>query len=116
MSVDKTTTNGVQNGDVPKINEDLYSRQLYTLGKSAMLEMRKTKVLISGMGGLGVEIAKNVILAGVKEVCVHDVTATTISDLSTQYYLTKPDIGKKSGRVLLGEISRTQPRSDCEMF
>ena len=41
------------------------------------------------MGGLGVEIAKNVILAGVKAVTVHDVNSATMSDLSAQYYLTK---------------------------
>ena len=46
-----------------KIDEDLYSRQLYVLGHEAMQDMSKANILISGMGGLGVEIAKNVILS-----------------------------------------------------
>ena len=62
------------NGDSgPKeIDESLYSRQLYVLGHEAMKKMQSSDVLISGMGGLGVEIAKNVILGGVKSVTLHD--------------------------------------------
>lgn len=79
------------NGD---IDENLYSRQLYVLGHEAMRRMANSDVLISGIGGLGVEIAKNVILAGVKSVTIHDVRNTEISDLSTQFYLTAADLGK----------------------
>jgi ubiquitin-activating enzyme E1 len=79
------------NGD---IDENLYSRQLYVLGHEAMRRMATSDVLISGIGGLGVEIAKNVILAGVKSVTIHDTRATEMSDLSTQFYLTEADIGK----------------------
>lgn len=45
-----------------EIDEGLYSRQLYVLGHDAMRRMASSDVLISGLGGLGVEIAKNVIL------------------------------------------------------
>lgn len=44
------------------IDEGLYSRQLYVLGHDAMRRMASSDVLISGLGGLGVEVAKNVIL------------------------------------------------------
>jgi len=49
-----------------------------------MRRMALSDVLISGMGGLGVEIAKNVILGGVKSVTIHDETNCQISDLSSQ--------------------------------
>jgi hypothetical protein len=39
-----------------------YSRQIYVLGKEAMARMAESNVLICGLGGLGVEIAKNVCL------------------------------------------------------
>ena len=76
--------NGVPSDD---IDEGLYSRQLYVLGEEAMRRMAKSNVLISGMGGLGVEIAKNVVLAGVKSVTLHDVKNATIQDLSSQFFL-----------------------------
>jgi len=49
-----------------------------------MRRMASSDVLISGMGGLGIEIAKNVILGGVKSVTIHDETNCQISDLSSQ--------------------------------
>lgn len=75
------------------IDEGLYSRQIYVLGKEAMTRMAESKVLISGLGGLGVEVAKNVILSGVKSVTLQDTIATTWDDLSSQFYLRKADIG-----------------------
>lgn len=39
-----------------EIDKDLYSRQLYVLGEEAMKKMASSSVLVSGMGGLGVEI------------------------------------------------------------
>lgn len=88
----KTMANGSnKNGE---IDEGLYSRQLYVLGHEAMRRMAASDVLISGMGGLGVEVAKNVILAGVKSVTLHDVNSCSIKDLSSQFYLTESSIGQ----------------------
>ncbi|XP_067908159.1 ubiquitin-like modifier-activating enzyme 1 isoform X2 [Heterodontus francisci] len=82
------------NGNSAEIDEGLYSRQLYVLGHEAMKRMKDSNVLISGMQGLGVEIAKNVILGGVKSVTVHDEGDAEWNDLSSQFYLTEDDIGK----------------------
>lgn len=56
----------------------------YVLGHDAMKRMQNSNVLISGMKGLGVEIAKNVILGGVKSVTVHDQGVAEWRDLSSQ--------------------------------
>ncbi|XP_044881033.1 ubiquitin-like modifier-activating enzyme 7 isoform X2 [Mauremys mutica] len=77
-----------------EIDEGLYSRQLYVLGHEAMRRLAKTAVLVSGMKGLGVEIAKNIILAGVKSVTVHDPGNTQWSDLSSQFFLSESDVGR----------------------
>jgi ubiquitin-activating enzyme E1-like protein 2 len=47
-----------------EIDNGLYSRQSYVLGDTAMQKMAKSHVFLSGMGGLGLEIAKNLVLAG----------------------------------------------------
>lgn len=75
------------NGDSHKIDESLYSRQLYVLGHEAMARMARSAVLIIGAGGLGVEIAKNVILGGVKSVTLADTKLTDNYDLSSQVRL-----------------------------
>ena len=49
-----------------------------------MHKMQASNVLICGMGGIGVEIAKNVVLGGVKSVTIHDDIDVSYRDLSTQ--------------------------------
>lgn len=48
--VDTATAQGREHGgDIREVDEALYSRQLYVMGKSAMAKMSKADVLISGM-------------------------------------------------------------------
>ncbi len=63
------------------IDEGLYSRQLYVLGRRAMKKLTHADVLISGMNGLGAEIAKNIILGGVRSAKLHDLENVSIGDL-----------------------------------
>ncbi|XP_053551798.1 ubiquitin-like modifier-activating enzyme 1 [Bombina bombina] len=93
-------TNGMaRNGNESEIDEGLYSRQLYVLGHEAMKRMQNSNVLISGMSGLGVEIAKNIILGGVRSVTVHDQGNAEWGDLSSQFYLREDDVGKNRAEV-----------------
>lgn len=63
------------------IDESLYSRQLYVLGHDAMRRMANSDILLSGLNGLGLEIAKNVILGGVKSITLHDYDNCTVSGI-----------------------------------
>ena len=83
----------------------MYSRQLYVLGHEAMKKMAKSAVLISGMKGLGVEIAKNIILGGVKAVTLHDEGVAEVADLSSQFYLSEEDVGKNRAAVSLNKLA-----------
>ena len=56
--------------------------------------MGSSNILISGMKGLGVEIAKNVVLAGVKSVTIHDPDAVELGHLSSQVNITGPFVYK----------------------
>ncbi|XP_057433289.1 ubiquitin-activating enzyme E1 1-like isoform X2 [Lotus japonicus] len=78
----------------PDIDEDLHSRQLAVYGRETMRRLFGSSVLISGMQGLGVEIAKNLILAGVKSVTLHDEGTVELWDLSSNFVFTEDDIGK----------------------
>lgn len=91
--------------NVGDIDEGLYSRQLYVLGHDAMRRMANSDVLVSGLGGLGVEVAKNVILGGVKSVTLHDDALCTVQDLSSQFYLTESDVGKNRAEACCKQLS-----------
>ena len=79
-----------------KIDTNLYSRQIGTFGLEAMGKLMKLKVLIIGCRGLGVETAKNLILAGPKSVTLYDPTTVAVGDLSANFYLKQADVGNKS--------------------
>ena len=95
-----------QHGD---IDESLYSRQLYVLGHEAMKRMGTSNILVVGMRGLGVEIAKNIALAGVKSLSLFDPKPAAVSDLSSQFFLTPHDIGKPRAAATAPRISELNP-------
>nr|XP_016497569.1 PREDICTED: ubiquitin-activating enzyme E1 1-like [Nicotiana tabacum] len=78
----------------PDIDEDLHSRQLAVYGRETMRRLFASNVLVSGLQGLGAEIAKNLILAGVKSVTLHDEGNVELWDLSSNFIFTEEDVGK----------------------
>ncbi|CAA7026809.1 unnamed protein product [Microthlaspi erraticum] len=82
------------NSNNHEIDEDLHSRQLAVYGRETMRRLFASNVLISGMQGLGVEIAKNIILAGVKSVTLHDENVVELWDLSSNFVFSEEDVGK----------------------
>ncbi|KAF7684687.1 Ubiquitin-activating enzyme E1 1 [Astathelohania contejeani] len=91
------------------LDENLYSRQLYVLGKEAMVKMMNSHVLIIGLNGLGQEIIKNVCLAGVNTVLLHDASLIEISDLCTGFYFTIDSIGERKDRAIIQKVKELNP-------
>ncbi|KAL4640255.1 ubiquitin-like modifier-activating enzyme 6 isoform X1 [Arapaima gigas] len=85
--------------DSMEIDDSLYSRQRYVLGDSAMHQMAQSYVFLSGLGGLGVEIAKNIVLAGVKAVTLHDTKQCETWDLGTNFFIREEDVLSQRTRV-----------------
>jgi ubiquitin-activating enzyme E1 len=79
-----------------KINTDLYSRQIFTYGLDTMEKITNLKIIIVGLRGLGIEIAKNLILTGPKEVLIYDKNICKINDLGSNFYINEDDINKKT--------------------
>ena len=98
------------------IDHDLYSRQIYALGQEAMQRIASSAVLISGMGGLGMEIAKNAILAGVKSVTIHDTRNCTMGDLSSCFYLNESSIGKNRALSCLNQLASLNDAASFSML
>ncbi|XP_015706618.1 ubiquitin-like modifier-activating enzyme 1 [Coturnix japonica] len=94
-----------KNGGEAEIDEGLYSRQLYVLGHEAMKRMQTSNVLVSGLRGLGVEVAKNLVLGGVKSVTLHDPQPATWADLSSQFYLREADVGQNRAEATLPRLA-----------
>ncbi|KAK9154014.1 hypothetical protein Sjap_001494 [Stephania japonica] len=93
-SVSKPPVVALDDGNAHEIDEDLHSRQLAVYGRETMRRLFSSNVLISGMQGLGAEIAKNLILAGVKSVTLHDEGDVEFWDLSSNFVFSEDDVGK----------------------
>lgn len=105
------SSNGTVNKEM--LDKDLYSRQIYALGESAMMHLRKSSVLISGIGSVGVEIAKNLILGGVRHVTIHDTRSAQWLDLSAQYYLRDEDLGRNRAEASFERLAELNDSVTC---
>lgn len=105
--MDKSNQHSLQ-GSQPEdkaIDEELYSRQLYVLGHDAMRKMQNTNILIIGLDGLGQEIAKNVILAGVNKVVLYDSKTVEERDLGSGFYFSKKHINNNRAEAAFSELN-----------
>ena len=73
---------------------DRYSRQIGTFGLETMKKLSEFKIFIYGMRGLGVELAKNAIVMGIKELTILDENLVKINDLTSNYIFHEEDVGK----------------------
>jgi ubiquitin-activating enzyme E1 len=71
-----------------------YDRQERIIGVEAMELLKKQKILLCGLGGLGAEVAKNIILMGVQSITLADDKKASNHDLSSQFILNEESIGK----------------------
>jgi len=59
-----------------------------------MGKLVRLRVFVAGLRGLGVEVCKNLILAGPKSVTIHDKNVVSVNDLCSNFYLTPDHVGK----------------------
>ncbi|KAM8939696.1 ubiquitin-like modifier-activating enzyme 6 [Pelodytes ibericus] len=97
--------------DSMEIDDGLYSRQRYVLGDTAMQKMARSHVFLSGIGGLGVEIAKNIVLAGIKALTIHDTRKCETWDLGTNFFIKEEDVKNQRNRAetCLDHIAELNP-------
>jgi hypothetical protein len=62
--------------------KDRWSRYIGAMGIEAVAKQAEATVLVSGVGPLGIEIAKNVVLAGCKELILHDTQSASMRDIA----------------------------------
>jgi ubiquitin-activating enzyme E1 len=74
------------------VDEKLYSRQLYVMGHEAQKRMMESSAYLIGLSGLGIEIAKNIVLAGISKVYLHDDDIPNVYDLGGNFYITPKDL------------------------
>lgn len=74
--------------------------------------LRNSKILIAGVNGLGAEIAKNIILAGVKSVTFLDAKPVTELDFSSQFFVPREKRGQNRAESSLIRAQALNPMVD----
>jgi len=86
--------------------KDRWSRYIGAMGLEAVAKQANSSVFLSGLGALGVEIAKNIVLSGVKRFTIHDAQKATLNDLAGQFFIDKEDVGKNRATASLNKIQQ----------
>eukprot|EP01087_Luapelamoeba_hula_P016181 TRINITY_DN495_c0_g1_i1.p1 TRINITY_DN495_c0_g1~~TRINITY_DN495_c0_g1_i1.p1 ORF type:complete len:1073 (+),score=196.51 TRINITY_DN495_c0_g1_i1:80-3298(+) len=95
--------------DAEGVDTDLMSRVIPIMGAGNLKKMMSLRVLVSGMSGVGAEIAKNCILCGLGAVTVHDTQNVEWRDLAAHFYLSPSDVGKNRATCSVTQLSELNP-------
>jgi ubiquitin-activating enzyme E1 len=91
-------------------DNDLYDRQIRTLGYDANKKIFSSSVVIIGLeNGLGAEIGKNLCLLGVSEIFLFDNEHIQQSNIETGFYYSESNIGEIRSNVLSEKIKELNP-------
>lgn len=85
---------------------ELYDRQIRLWGLESQKRIRTSRILICGLNGLGAEVAKNIILSGVKAVTLLDHKNVSELEFCSQFFASHESIG-----VNRAEASRTRAQA-----
>jgi len=84
--------------------KDRWSRYIGAMGIEAVAKQASAKIFLSGAGALGIEIAKNIVLAGCKQFTLHDTQPITQRDLSGQFFLSATDKQKSRSEACANRL------------
>ena len=85
-------------------DEQFYSRQTAALGINFMNKFSKLKIFIYGLSGLGIEIAKNLMLSGPEKITIFDKKEINKNDLQCNFFITEEDIGFPRDEICLKRL------------
>ncbi|KPI37750.1 DNA damage tolerance protein RHC31 [Cyphellophora attinorum] len=88
----------------------LYDRQIRLWGVQAQEKIRSANILLIGFGGLGVEITKNLVLAGIGTLTILEHALVMEEDLGTNFFVNEEHIGQNRVEAAMPEIKKLNPR------
>jgi ubiquitin-like 1-activating enzyme E1 A len=88
----------------------LYDRQIRLWGVQAQEKIRSASILLITLRALSNEIAKNLVLAGIKSITIVDHALVTEADLGAQFFISQSDIGLNRAEAAAPQIRKLNPR------
>jgi len=85
---------------------ELYDRQIRLWGLDAQKRLRASRVCVLGVGGLGCEVAKNLVLAGVKALKLVDDALVSEEDATSQFLAPRDKVGSNRAEASLARLQQ----------
>ncbi|WP_440058979.1 HesA/MoeB/ThiF family protein [Thermogladius sp. 4427co] len=93
---------------------DFYSRHLNLIGVEGQLKLKKARVLVAGLGGLGSAVSLYLSAMGVGKLILVDREVVELSNLQRQVLYSVDDIGKPKPYAAADRLRRLNPFIDIE--
>ena len=94
--------------------ENQFSRTELLIGKDGVDKLRKAKVAIFGIGGVGSYVLEALVRAGIENYMIVDDDVVSISNLNRQIIATRSTIGKDKVEVAKERILDINPNANVE--
>ena len=97
-----------------KYNIDRYQRQITLLGEEGQESLRRARVLVAGVGGLGTIVAADLAAAGVGFLRLADNDRVELSNLNRQLLFRPDDIGREKSVAAMERLHILNPEIQVE--
>lgn len=88
---------------------ELYDRQIRLWGLDAQKRLRAARVCVLGIGGLGCEVSKNLVLSGVKSLKLVDDALLSEEDATSQFLAPREQVGSNRAEASLQRVQQLNP-------
>lgn len=88
--------------------------ELYIFGQDGVDKISKTKILISGINRLGIEILKNIILLGINSIIIHDVQVDNFDYLD--HYVGNNDDNENIINSIINNLKLLNSKVDIDYY
>ena len=90
------------------VDNQRYDRQIRVWGAEAQSRIQNARILILNFSGLNIEVAKNLVLAGMN-VTIVDSRKVEVVDLQSNFFLSFEDIGRNVAEAVRDRVQELNP-------
>lgn len=95
-------------------------REIYKMADTGLVhcsgDVKNSKILVVGAGGIGCELLKNLVLSGFSDIEVIDLDTIDVSNLNRQFLFQKVHVGRPKALVAKASAERLDPRVKIKAY
>lgn len=93
-----------------------FQREELLIGKEGLDKLKKSKIIVYGIGGVGSFVVEGLVRAGVENIVLVDFDVIDITNINRQIHALHSTVGKKKIEVMKERILDINPSAKIEVF